>query len=244
MVQVERRSAWMWSLGILLLSAAVTGLSGNASPLHAQGKASLEPFAFLAGGTWEGTGRWPDGSAMRVQVRYFWGPTHRLLHFETWDLETGQRVPLYEGQIFFDPARAKFVQWNMKPTGELDVSEFDRIEPGRFEVNAPHTRSVVRQTGPDEFHWELRVPQGDTWQLILDATYRRMKGSSSEPIHMWLGAAIHHNAPPASNLARSRARQTIRIISVPGTLSYRRDSTSGCTADRVSADRTSHHRPG
>jgi hypothetical protein len=160
--------------GIRPLAIAAAVLCAPGSSLPAQDTTSLASFAFLAGGTWEGTGRWPDSSTMRVQVHYFWGPTHRLLHFETWDYDTPTGRLLYEGVIFYDPARGKVVQWNMKPTGELDVSEFVRVEPGRLEVAGAHTRSVIRQSDTDEFHWELRVPKGDEWQLILDATYRRV----------------------------------------------------------------------
>jgi len=47
--------------------------------------------------------------------------------------------------------------------------------PTRHRVGGERTRSTVRPTGPDTFRWELRVPQGGTWTMILDATYTRVQ---------------------------------------------------------------------
>lgn len=64
----------------------------------------LAPVASLAGGTWVGEGKWPDGSILKVEQRYFWGPnfwgpTKRVLHFETYDLASGERHLLYDRKI-------------------------------------------------------------------------------------------------------------------------------------------------
>jgi hypothetical protein len=149
--------------------------------LPAQTPNPLDDIAFLAGGTWQGGGRWPDSTVMRVDVRYFWGPTRRVLHFETYDLETGERRLLYEGWILFDRTRGKLVQWNVKPTGETDVSEYDHVDSTGFEVVSTNTRSSVRRTGPDMFRWELRVPKDGAWTVILNATYRHVPASAGRP---------------------------------------------------------------
>jgi hypothetical protein len=133
----------------------------------------MAPVAFLEGGTWLGEGKWPDGSALRVEVRYFWGPTKRILHFETYDLAGGQRKLIYEGLLFFDVKRGKIVQYNFKPTGELDESELTDANSKGYEVRGAKTRSLVQYTSTNEFQWELRVLQAGEWKVILDAKYRR-----------------------------------------------------------------------
>lgn len=164
---------------ILLAPHSLPGQSSlptrpDAAPASAPTAADpLAPVAFLVGGTWVGEGRWPDGSPLHVEIRYFWGPTKRLLHFETHDLARGPRQLLYEGLIFFDSKRGRIVQWNVRPTGAIDESEFTRADSTGLEVRAANTWSIIRPTGPDEFRWELRVRQDTTWRTILDAPHRR-----------------------------------------------------------------------
>ena len=133
----------------------------------------LAPVASLVGGRWFGDGKWPDGSALRVEQRYFWGPTRRVLHFETYDLAGSERTLLYEGLLFFEPKRGKIVQQNFKPTGQVDEIEMTRFDRTGYEIKGEKTWSVIRYVGPDEFSWELRIPQNGDWKPILDATYHR-----------------------------------------------------------------------
>jgi hypothetical protein len=133
----------------------------------------LAPVAFLAGGTWIGAGRWPDGSTFAVEEHYFWGPTKHLLHFEAYEPASDKRTLLYEGIVFYDAARQAIVQWNVKPSGERNESVVTRSDSSGYEVRGAKTWSLNRRTGADEYHWELRVRQDTVWKTILDATYRR-----------------------------------------------------------------------
>lgn len=142
---------------------------------RAQSAGPMDPVAFLEGGTWLGEGKWPDGSALRVEMRYFWGPTRRVLHFETNDLATGQRKLIYEGILFFDVKRGKIVQYNFKPTGELDELELTEASNKGYEVRGAKTRSLIQYISTNEFKWELRVLQAEEWKVILEARYKRKR---------------------------------------------------------------------
>lgn len=135
----------------------------------------LAPFAFLAGGTWEGRGTWPDGSPLHVELHYTWGVTHRLLHFTTYDLAGSRREPLYDGLVFFDPKRSAVFQWNVKADGSITESRITRADSTGFAVLGANTRSTIRRTGPNEMHWILEVPRDSAWQTILDAPHRRRR---------------------------------------------------------------------
>ena len=158
---------------ILLLFALVAG--AETAPVRTQSPNPLEPIASLAGGTWIGEGKWPDGSPLRVEQKYFWGPTQRVLHFESYDLTGSGRKLLYEGLLFLDPKHGKVVQWNFKPTGEATETVITEINSTGFEVKGDKTWSIVRKGGANEFHWELRVPEGQGWKTILNAVYRRQE---------------------------------------------------------------------
>ena len=155
--------------------AATLALS-SAAPPHQPARPvpdPLAPFSFLVGGTWDGRGAWPDGSNFRVELRYTWGATHRLLHFTTYEWKESRREPLYEGVVFFDPARDAVFQWNVKPDGSIAESRVTRADSTGYAVLGAHTRSTIRRTGPNEMHWILEVPRDSAWQTILDAPHRR-----------------------------------------------------------------------
>ena len=135
---------------------------------------SLDAIAFLEG-AWRGEGKWPDGSALKVEVLYTWGPTKRVLHFQTQDVSGAAPRLLYEGLLVLDPKRGAIVQWNFKPSGEIDTSELTRVNSSGFDVRSANTRSVVRRSGPNEFEWQLLVPRDTTWHQILVARHRRLK---------------------------------------------------------------------
>ena len=123
--------------------------------------------------TWDGRGTWPDGSSFRVELRYTWGVTHRLLHFTTYEWKGSRREPLYEGFVFFDPARDAVFQWNVKPDGTIVESRVTRADSTGYAVLGAHTRSTIRRTGPNEMRWILEVPRDSGWHTILDAPHRR-----------------------------------------------------------------------
>lgn len=136
----------------------------------------LTAFGFLAGGTWDGTGTWPDGSPLRVELAYTWGPTHRVLHFTTYELQSGKRELVYEGMLFHDPSRNAVFQWNIKPDGSITESRITRVDSAGFVVRGANTLSTIKRTGPDEVHWILQLAQADsTWRTILDAPHRRRR---------------------------------------------------------------------
>lgn len=133
----------------------------------------LAPVALLVGGRWFGNGKWPDGSPLLVEQQYFWGPTRRVLHFETYDLSGNERSLLYEGLLFFDPKRSKVVQMNFKPTGGVDEIELSQFDADGYEAKGEKTWSLIRYRGPDQMTWELRISQNGVWKTILNATYLR-----------------------------------------------------------------------
>ena len=159
---------------LLTIVAQMVWAPGPASP-QAQTKDPLAPVAFLAGSRWLGEGKWPDGSAMRVDVRYFWGPTRRVLHFETHDIAAPSQPLLYEGLIFFDPKRGHIVQWNMKPDGDWSEFEVTHADSAGYEVKGDKTWSLVRYVNRNEFAWELRALQDTTWNRVMEARYQRKR---------------------------------------------------------------------
>lgn len=132
----------------------------------------LRHLAILADRTWIAEGKWSDGSPMKVEQRFFWGPTRRILHFESYDLTGKERQLLYEGIIFFDAERGRVLQWNFKTSGERNEYEYTTIDDKGFEARGANTRSIVKFENRDLLRWELRLAKGEKWATVLEATYR------------------------------------------------------------------------
>jgi len=172
-----RRPALAAALALLAALSLAGRAHAQAAPAAPTAAAAdpMHSVAFLEGGSWLGEGTWPDGSKLRVEQRFFWGPTRKVLHFESYDLASGTRRLLYEGLLFHDAKRGRLVQWNFKPSGERDETEVTQTLSDGYEIRGERTWSVVRSRAADEFTWELRVPQAGDWREILRATYRRQR---------------------------------------------------------------------
>jgi len=136
---------------------------------------NLGLYASLAGGTWRSSTKWPDGTPFEVEIKYYWGPTKQALHFETYEPSDGKTVLIYEGLIYFDSSRNKIIQLNVKPNGDVNEYEARSISNDAIEVLGSKTKSIVRRISENEFDWELYIPDGKGWKLILNARhYRRL----------------------------------------------------------------------
>ncbi|HET6348958.1 MAG TPA: hypothetical protein VFH88_07740 [Candidatus Krumholzibacteria bacterium] len=164
-----------WNVHLLLVVAIAVAASIAPATFGADTPDPLAPVAPLEGGTWTGEGAWPDGSPLKVEVHYFWGPTKHVLHFDTYDLSGDTRQLIYEGIIFYDPSNAKLMEYNFKPSGDVDRFELINANQKGFEMLGNLTRSAVHYVGPDEFEWKLHVQKDGKWNQILDARYHRTR---------------------------------------------------------------------
>ena len=131
-------------------------------------------YASLAGGTWRSSTKWPDGTPFEVEIKYYWGPTKQALHFETYEPSDGKSILIYEGLIYFDPSRDKIIQLNIKPNGDVNEYEAGSISNDTIEVRGSKTKSIIRRISENEFDWELYIPDGNGWKLILSARHYRI----------------------------------------------------------------------
>ena len=134
----------------------------------------LNTVAFLAGGTWHSSTKWPDGTPFDVEIKYYWGPTKQALHFETYEPSDGKLALIYEGLLYFDPQRDVIIQLNIKPNGEVNEYEVRPVSENAYEVMGAKTKSVVQRVTENEFDWELYLPDGNGWKKFFTARHYRV----------------------------------------------------------------------
>jgi hypothetical protein len=140
----------------------------------AQDHGRLTPLSYLAG-TWIGRTE-GSGPQIHVETRFFWGPTGRVLHFETYDLSEAKRELLYEGHVQCDPKESGCQQFNIKPNGDLTRFEV-QVDSSGFVAIGTNTRSVIKRTSEDSMEWHLRANVNGEWRDIMTAVYRRVPRS-------------------------------------------------------------------
>ena len=130
-------------------------------------------FSWLVGGRWEGRGAWSGGAPVHVEERYEWGPARRTVRVTSWNLAGDRRARLYDGLLFRDDRRHRFVLWSIRGAGGVAEAEIPRADSLGYEIEDSGTRSVITRAGKDGYTWSLRTRQDGAWKEALITTYHR-----------------------------------------------------------------------
>jgi hypothetical protein len=164
-------AAGVWAMSAFALAAQPASATPATEPATQCEGIRLDGLAPLVG-TWIGRCTWPDGSPLHVRQRFWFGPTRRLLHFESHDLSDTEPRLLYEGIVFIDPDDGCGRQWNVTPDGKLTRSLLSDLDERGFVVRGEHTHSTVR-IEDEGFRWLLDVERDGRRERVMEAVYRR-----------------------------------------------------------------------
>jgi hypothetical protein len=131
-------------------------------------------FSWLVGGRWEGRGAWSNGAPVHVEESYEWGPARRTVRVTSWNLSGDTRARLYDGLLFHDDRRHRFMLWSIRGTGGFAEAEIPRADFLGYEIEDAGTRSVITRAGKDGYTWSLRTRQDGAWKETLITTYHRL----------------------------------------------------------------------
>jgi hypothetical protein len=149
--------------------------SAGAATTGAATVTGIDVFSWLVGGRWEGRGAWNTGAAVHVEESYTWGPARRTIRFTSWNLQGDHRARLYDGLLFHDERRHRFVLWSVRGPGGIAEAVLPRADSLGYEIEDGGTRSVITRAGKDAFTWSLRTQQDGSWKEVLVTTYRHQK---------------------------------------------------------------------
>jgi hypothetical protein len=136
--------------------------------------AGIGVFSWLVGGRWEGRGAWTGGAQVHVEESYEWGPARRTVRFTSWNLSGDKRARLYDGLLFHDERRHRFMLWSIRGTGGVAEAEIPRADSLGYEIEDSGTHSVITRAGKDGYTWSLRTRQDGAWKEALITTYHRL----------------------------------------------------------------------
>ena len=131
-------------------------------------------FSWLVGGRWEGRGAWSGGAPVHVEESYEWGPARRTVRVTSWNLAGDKRARLYDGLLFHDDRRHRFVLWSIRGTGGVAEAVIPRADSLGYEIEDTGTRSVITRAGKDGYTWSLRTRQDGAWKEALITTYHHL----------------------------------------------------------------------
>ena len=161
-------------LGVLILFATGALLGqGASSPSPAADP--LAPIGWMAGGTWHGEVKGPNGKLTKIDTRI-----ERELGGKAFTFSTKfDEVLQYQGFFAYDAAKKAIVfsypsadgslaDGSVVPNGDMLVWDFHMTEAsGAVEPYQVH----VHQDGADDYTWALFAPQKDTWAKLFEIHY-------------------------------------------------------------------------
>ena len=172
-----RKCAVMCFFAFALASNSVA----QAHPPAAKAAGStLEPVAWLVGGTWVSDVKDPDdGKVTHVENRITWAPNHQAIQFVT----DFNGKPHYNGMYAYDPSQKTINFYYTSESGQLTIGtatpdldgktthqEFDVMQPNG---STNHIRSTIVRDGKDAYLFTVFMQQNGEWKQVFQITYKR-----------------------------------------------------------------------
>ena len=154
-------------------------MSGQGSPAPQPAVDPLAPIAWMAGGTWHGEVKGPNGKLTKIDTQ-----VERELSGKAFSFGTKfDGVQQYQGFFAYDAAKKAIVfsypsadgslaTGSVEENGDSLIWDFRMTEAtGSVE----HFQVHVHQDGADDYTWALFAPQGDSWSKLFEIHYHRTR---------------------------------------------------------------------
>lgn len=140
------------------------------------------PLAYLVGHTWTGAlPPMPDGTVMKIEMRFEWAKNHRALRFEGEVVQGDKRFPYTSGLYAWHPAKRQLVFLYTDSDGGLHEGALagegarlvqDFTISGADGKTVPW-RSVLTRLGDDAFTNEISQQKDGKWEKFVRVRYER-----------------------------------------------------------------------
>jgi hypothetical protein len=170
------------------LSRTVAALAvlACAAPLPADDRPAsddkLEPLARFAG-EWTVEGKWAGGEALRARAVYEWGLGRKIMKAQTFVMNGDREYQRYEGILAWHPEKKSLYEISFAFDGAvteylIEAKDKDTLLIGWApvaDVKPSRVRQTLRFLDKDRFQWVVEMKNGELWQQLIDATWKRKK---------------------------------------------------------------------
>lgn len=141
--------------------------------------AALERFV----GTWEVDGKWSSGEPLHARGVYEWGLGKKIMTAKTFVKDADREYQRYESIMAWNPEKKSLYEITFAYDGSITEVLIDCKGPDTFQIGFTpfnpakpgRVRQVLRFLDNDRFQWTVTLNEGDKWNQLIDATWKRVK---------------------------------------------------------------------
>jgi hypothetical protein len=164
---------------MLTILACAGTLPADDRPANDNKLAALERFA----GEWTVEGKWSSGDQLHARAAYEWGLGKRIMKAQTFVMNGDKEYQRYEGILAWHPEKKSLYEISFAFDGAIseyliDAKDKDTLQIGWtpiVEGKPSRVRQTLRFLDKDQFQWVVEMKNGEEWQQLIDATWKRKK---------------------------------------------------------------------
>lgn len=161
----------------LLAVLAAGRLAADDKP--ADPMAALERFV----GEFTVNGKWSDGKGLQARSVCEWGLGKKILKARTFVMDGDREYQRYESIMAWHPEKKCLYEISFAFDGNLseyrlDPKDRDTLHVGFSPVPGgkdSNVRQIITFLDNDSYRWVILIKQGDKWEQIMDAVWKRKK---------------------------------------------------------------------
>jgi hypothetical protein len=139
--------------------------------------ATLDRFA----GEWVVEGKWSNGQTLHARATYEWGLGKKILTAKTFVKNGDKEYQRYESILAWHPEKKSLYEITFAFDGSIsevliENKDKDTLHIGWLPYNEgkpSKVRQVIRFLDKDRFQWIVSIQDGENWQQLIDATWKR-----------------------------------------------------------------------
>ncbi len=171
------RHAALTMLALLAGASSVTAGDKTETKSADNKLAVLERFA----GEWVVDGKWSNGDTLHARNTYAWGLGKKIMTSRTFVKNGDKEYQRYEGIFAWHPEKKSLFHISFTFDGSIsevlvEAKDKDMLEIGLrpfAEGKESKVRQTIRFLDNDRYQWVVFLKNGDSWQQIIDATWKR-----------------------------------------------------------------------
>jgi hypothetical protein len=139
--------------------------------------ATLDRFA----GEWVVEGKWSSGQTLHARSTYEWGLGKKILTAKTFVKNGDKEYQRYESILAWHPEKKSLYEITFAFDGTIsevliEDKDKDTLHIGWLpyaEGKPSRVRQIIRFLDKDSFQWIVSMQNGENWEQLIDATWKR-----------------------------------------------------------------------
>jgi hypothetical protein len=138
---------------------------------------TLDRFA----GEWVVEGKWSNGQTLHARAVYEWSLGKKIMTAKSYVKDGDKEYQRYESILAWHPEKKSLYIITFAFDGSISEVLIENTDKDTLHIGwLPYTegkpskvRQVIRFLDKDRFQWIVSIQDGENWQQLIDATWKR-----------------------------------------------------------------------